>query len=472
MHSGNPQHGRPPRAETYRLAEFAAGIETDSLPAAVVAQAKRVILDSLACGVAGFTVAPEIVDPIRSYVLDLGGSPQASLLVGGEQVAAPLAALANATTIHTIDYDDTHMPAIAHLGAPVVAAALAAVQRRGAGGGELIAAVVAGFEVGGKVGRAAMPSHYERWHSTASLGGLGAAGAAARGLRLDAHRADTAIGFAADDTGGTRYCIKVGDFSKSLHAGNAAWKGCQGALLAYHGAAGPTGHLEHPVGFFWAYTDERDAGRLGPEIEQLGVRWEILDDDIKAHPCILASHTAIEGTIRIVTEHGIAPESIASIRITHPFYSDRHGQNYGPDSPMAARLSIPYCVAVAATDRTVGLAQFEPDRLADRPLGELLRRVSLRSDSALNERYPSTPVSQVELETVDGSVYRTEVLRPLGSHERPMSTEQHRMKVEELLSRTLPGDVAEAVITCVDRLETVQRVDDLLALLRLPERVA
>jgi 2-methylcitrate dehydratase PrpD len=422
--------------------------------------------------VAGYSVAPEIVEPIRRYALGIGGRPEATLLVGGERLAAPVAALANATAIHSVDYDDTLMPAIAHFGAPTVASALALTQRGRASGKELIAAVVAGFEVGGKIGRAAMPSHYERWHSTASLGGLAAAGAAARGLKLDAQETDVAIGFAADDSGGTRYCIKVGDFSKSLHAGNAAWKGCQGALLAQLGVMGPTGHLEHPVGFFWSYTDERGAGRLTQEIKELGRRWEILDDDIKAHPCILASHTAIEGTMAIVSEEAVAPDNIEAITVTQPFYSDRHGQNYMPDSAMAARLSVPYCVSVAAIDGAVGLTQFETGRLDDPIVRRLMRRVTLHADRSLNERWPSIPASQVEIQTTGGEVFRREVIRPLGSHERPMSAAQHRTKVTDLLTRTFSDTVVERVLQTFDRLEHLNSVDELLEALALRETPA
>jgi 2-methylcitrate dehydratase PrpD len=448
------------------LAAFTSAIRCDALPAAALDRARQIIADSLACGVAGFSVSEYLVTPLRRYALAIGGTPEATLIGGGERVAQPVAALANAATIHSIDFDDTHMPAIGHFGASVTAAALAAVERTGGSGGDLVAAVVAGFEAGGKVGRAVMPGHYQRWHSTASLGGIAAAAAAARAAGLDAHQTDMAISFAADDTGGTRYCIKVGDASKSLHAGSAAWKGSQGALLAELGAAGPTGLLEHPVGFFWSYSEEREPGRLGGELERLGVHWEILDDDIKAHPCILSSHTAVELALGILAEHGLEVRDVATVRLVQPPYSDRHGMNYEPDSAMAARLSIPYCVAVAMLDGRLGLEQFEGDRFADREVRELMSRIALVPNGELFERYPAGTPTVMVLETVAGDVHTRELGYPRGSHRRPMSSDEHRDKLLALLTRTLSDPVAERLmqtLASVDSLESVAPITDLLA---------
>ncbi|MBS1879347.1 MAG: MmgE/PrpD family protein [Actinobacteria bacterium] len=459
----NPHHGRPRDAETRALAEFAAAIDPARLPAEVVERAAMVIADSLACGVAGSSIAPEIVAPMRRYALTIGGAPQASLLVGGEKVAQPIAALANSTAMHTIDYDDTFMPAIGHFGAVVTGAALAAVERNGGSGADLIAAVVAGFEVGGKVGRSVMPGHYERWHSTGSLGGPAAAAAAARGLGLDAEETDMAIGFAADDTGGTRYCIKVGDFSKSLHAGAAAQKGTQGAMLAAAGAMGPTGLLEHPVGFFWAYSEEREPGRLGPEVEQLGSRWEILEDDLKAHPCILASHCGIEATIGIVSENDLAPEQIERISIVQPFFSENHGLNYEPDSAMAARLSVPFCTAVAAIDRRVGLEQFERGRFLEPEVRALMRRITSTPDRSLNERFPAGTPAIVTIESTGGEVWEREIDVPKGSHLRPFTAAEHHEKLAELFGRSLDPAAVEATMAALARLPELDSVGELTA---------
>lgn len=459
------EYGRPEHRETRRLATHISRLSFDDLPGEVVHRAKQVVADSLACAIAGLALAPEVAAPQRRFALAIGGPPEASI-IGGGMAAQPLAAMANATMVHTIDFDDTHLPSIAHFGAPVTASALAAVEALGLGGRELLTAVVAGFEAGGRVGRSVLPGHYQRWHSTSSLGGIAAAAAAARAMSLDPEGADMAISLAADDAGGTRYCLKVGDFTKSLHAGTAAWKGSQAALLATLGVHGPTGLLEHPVGFFWAYSDEGEPGRLQPNLESVGTTWEILEDDLKAYPSIHASHTGVEATIELTRDNAIAPHEIAGIHITHPFFSANHALNYEPDSVMAARLSIPFCIAVAAIDGSFGLRSFEGERYLDPAVRGLMRKVRTTADSDLNRRYPDTTMSVVEIETLEHGTFETTIIYPIGSHKRPFSDAEHGEKVAELLSLSLDDGASLEVVEALAELDSAESLDSLTEPLR------
>lgn len=449
------------------LAEHAAGIGYDDLPPEAVERARQVIADALACGIAGSIIAKEITGPLAAYrrSLDIPGS--ATVLLDGSRAAQQVASMVNAATIHTIDYDDTHLDAVAHLGAPVVATALAALETRGGGGRELIEAVVAGFEVAGRLGRAINPDHYQRFHATSTLGGIAAAAAAARAMGLDTERTEIAIGFAADDAGGTRYCIKQGDFSKSLHAGAAAWKGAQAALLAEAGAAGPTGFLEHEVGFLWAYTDERDHARLETEAAvPLGEHWEILKADIKAHPCILSAHTAIDGAQTLVQRHGLRLDDIRQMVLYQRGYSQKHGMNYHPDSVMAARLSVPFCVIVGIIDGKVGLEQFSEERFGDPEVLRHMPKVTVEADFALRERYPTSASTRVEITTASGDLLVEEVGYARGSHHRPMGPDEFAAKQRELLAYRLDGPAVERWLRLTSSLETLDGLEELADLLR------
>lgn len=443
------------------IAGFVAGVDAKSLPDEVVTATRRIILDALACAVAGFYLAEDIVRPIRAYALDVGGPGSSTLLVGGEQVSAPTAALANGTTVHTIDYDDTHMGSIAHFGASVVPAALAAVESRQGTGSDLLAAVAAGYEVGGKVGRCLMPGHYERWHPTATVGGVAAAAAAGRALTIEPAGIDGAIGFAADDAGGGRYCLKEGDFTKSLHAGTAACKGVRGALLSRTGARGPRGHLEHPAGFLMTFAGPEAVERLGDEVKGLGSRWEVLEVDFKKYPSVLSSHAVIEAVGTIVHHNGIAWPQIEAIHVVHPYYAPGHCANYHPGSVMAARLSLPYCAAVAAMDGDVGLEQFSAERVADGDTARLMQRVSLEADPVLNERFPSAPAARVSVTTAEEQ-YEIEIGVPKGAHSRPLTWEEHREKIVDLLGIGLPAASVENVVALVEELEALPSIGPLV----------
>ena len=129
-------------------------------------------------------------------------------------------------------------------------------------GSSLINAFVVGFEVGARVGRSMMPSHYRYWHPTSTFGSLASAAAACKLLNLDAAQTEQILGLAADEAAGLRYCIDKGDFSKSLHPGFAAMRGIMLALLGQKGATGPKGLLEYSTGFCRAFSED-------PKIEKI-----------------------------------------------------------------------------------------------------------------------------------------------------------------------------------------------------------
>lgn len=433
---------------TARLAAHVASIRWDALPEEVRSAARRTAVDAFACGLAGSTIADDVLDPILALVSDQRGGPCTSLL-HAEGLPATTAAFVNGSTIHTIDYDDTHMAVVSHFGASVVAAALAATESAGADGNRFLEAIVAGFEAGARVGRACMPQHYQRWHATSSLGGIAAAAAAARALGLDARATEMAIGLAADDTGGTRVCIAQGDISKSLHAGRAAEKGVRAALLVAAGANGPIGLLEHPFGFFWAYSDERDARRLPEQLADIGTRWEILENDIKAHPCILSAHTAIEAVLTLAREHEFGIHDVEQVELSQPPYSKGHGMNRDIGTVMAARLSVPWCVMVALADGEVGLEQFTEERIADPLLRNRLDSVVLSPDPDLGARFPGQAPNRARISLSDGRVVEHEVGVALGSHQRPFDDEGHRRKLRELTAVRLGPDGADMLLGAI-----------------------
>ena len=281
------------------------------------------------------------------------------MFLEGLKTSSPQAALVNGTLVHTIDFDDTHLGSIAHLGASVVSSTLALGEKLKADGPSLITAMVVAYEVAGRIGKAVMPSHYKYWHPTATLGIIGAATAASKLLGLKAEQAEQAISLAADASSGMRYCIDFGDYSKSLHPGLAAWKGIMAAQIIHRGASGPKGLLEYKSGFCEAYSDEPNLKAL---TDGLGSSYEISQDSLKAFPTILCSHTPIQGTIKLMKAHNLLLEDVEAIRFRVTPTAPGQGMNYSPESPLAARLSIPYCVSRAAADGHISMEQFEQSK--------------------------------------------------------------------------------------------------------------
>src|SRR5262249_50699199 len=174
-----------PMRTTSMLAEFVAKSRFDECPPAAVEAARAAIVDCLGVMLAGSAGPPARI--VQSVALAEGGTPLCTIAGTGRRTGAVWAALANGTAAHALDFDDTNFAMLGHPSAPVLSAALAAGELALADGAGLVHAFLLGFEVETTVAEAINPPHYEHgWHSTCTLGTLGAAAAAPRLLGLDA----------------------------------------------------------------------------------------------------------------------------------------------------------------------------------------------------------------------------------------------------------------------------------------------
>ena len=447
---------------TQVLAEYVNKTSFSALPKEVVRKAEGIILDTLGCGIAGYTLASHEFHWILDLVKEMGGNPQSTVFLEGMKTSTPQAALVNGVLIHTVDFDDTHMGSISHLGASVVSSTLAMGEKVGADGPSLIAAIVLAYEVAGRIGRAIMPSHYKYWHPTGTLGTIATAVSSSKLLGLKTEQMEQAISLAADGASGMRYCIDFGDFSKSLHPGLSAWHGIMAAQIIRRGAVGPKGLLEYKSGFCEAYSDEPNLKAL---TESLGTFYEIANDSLKAFPTILCSHTPIQGTIKLMKGKNLRLEDVDSIHFRLTPTAPGQGMNYSPDSPLAARLSIPYCVAMAAAEGHISMDQFQEAKIMDPKIREFMKKVTVESDPEFNSKYPGTLAAHVEIQTRDGSRLKEESIFPKGHPENPMTDEEIKDKFRRLALVTLDRVQTEEIIEKVYDLENLKRTEGLIDLL-------
>ncbi len=447
---------------TQVLAEYVNRTSFSALPKDVVRKAKGIVLDTLGCGIAGYTLASHEFHWILDLVKEMGGNPQSTVFLDGMKTSAPQAAMVNGALIHTVDFDDTHMGSISHLGASVVSSTLAMGEKVGADGPSLITAIVLAYEVAGRIGRAIMPSHYKYWHPTGTLGTIATAVSSSKLLGLKTEQLEQAISLAADGASGMRYCIDFGDFSKSLHPGLSSWKGIMAAQIIRRGAVGPKGLLEYKSGFCEAYSDEPNLKAL---TENLGTFYEIANDSLKAFPTILCSHTPIQGTIKLMKGKNLRLEDVESIHFRVTPTAPGQGMNYSPDSPLAARLSIPYCVSMAAAEGHISMDHFQEAKVLNPKIREFMKKVTLESDPEFNNKYPGTLAAHVEIRTKDGSRFNEESIFPKGHPENPMTDEEIKEKFRRLALVTLDRVQTEEIIEKVYDLENLKSAEDLVAVL-------
>lgn len=314
---------------------------------------------------------------------------------------------------HVLDFDDTYAPGLAHLSAAVAPAALAVAAGIGADAGAALAAHAAGFEAMGALARACHPALYERgWHPTAVCGPAGAAVATARLLGLGRERARAAIGLALLRAGGLRAAF--GSDGKALQVGLAAAAGVQAARLAAAGArvdaaacAGPRAGLAEAFGVA--------TGAATPD-ELLDARGAIAGNWIKAHPCCLQTHAAIDAALAL----GAAPPAGARIVVAvHPL-SRRAAALDEVRTGLEAKFSIPYLTAYALLHGAPALDAFAAVDPAAAALGA---RIAVRTDARLGQ-------DEALLE-VDGTVV-ARVAAPRGSPANPLDETALRRKAVAL----------------------------------------
>lgn len=446
---------------TGRLAAFWSTTKIDDLPAEVLRAAKRLLLDTLAAGVAGSRT--EAGQAVQQGVLRLTPPGSGPSLVWGTRLhlPAPQAALVNGTGSHARELDD--FGGCGHSGAVVIPAACAAAQQLGSSGRDLLVAIVAGYDVAARVmdGAGGYRHHNDRgWHSTGTVGSFGAAAAVAWLLHLPANRFASALGIAGTFTGGTWAFLVDGAMTKRLHPGKAAENGLTAAFLAEGGLTGPGYVLEAEWGgFLRTYAGET----ADPQavLAVLGKSFKILRSGIKPYACCRGIHSSLDALFELMAEGVVTPDTASTIIVHGSEQTVRQLGGRQVRSVLDAQFSLPYSLAVALHSGRATLDVFSPLRADDPAIQRLMDCVEVRADTSLG------PTEQPGIEVVlrDGSSASRSVPFTKGTPERPLSDEELQVKARSLLSDVIGASRCDLLIESLDRLERLSDVSDVLHLL-------
>jgi len=403
---------------TRRLADFAAGTPTASLPPEVPARALALMTDLVGSIIRAANEAdstPSVLAMVDR--LGLAGDGPCTVFGLNRRYGAAAAALLNGTFGHSLDFDDTHSDSSLHPSAPVVPAALAAAELTGASGADLLAAIVIGFEVCCRLGMALDPTaHYARgFHPTATAGTFGAAAAAGRLLGLDGAAMASAFGVAASQASGSLQFLQNGAWNKRYQVGEAAMKGLMAATLAQGGFVGSAEALEGTHGFLRGYSDGADPARA---VAGLGEVWETLRIGVKPYPACRYTHAAVDGLLALQRQHGWRAEDASAIRVG----LHRNGIAL-VGAPLAAKqrarsvvegqFSMPFAAAVALLRGRFGWDDY--DLLGNPQAEAIAARVDVWNDPSLEGlRHPFGASLEV---TAGGSTHSLRIPDPSGEPE-------------------------------------------------------
>jgi len=443
------------------LAEYVHNLRWEALPPEVVESAKLRVLDYLASAMAGYRLNRTFSETVTRMYRDMGGTEESRVLFSDLQLPAPNAAFLNAAYGHGADIDDGHRTAQGHPGIVVIPAAFALAEAARMNGKDVILAVVAGYDVFVRLASAVNPAHFNRgFHSTGTVGTIAAGAAAAKVLKLDFKGVHNAISLAAVQAAGVHEISESAQASKPLSPAKAAYGGVLAGRMARLGIEGPREALEGGKGFIKAFTDKFDFEILQKE---LGQRFDILNCYVKLYPACRHCHGAIDAAIRLREAGDARLESIDKIKVSiYPAAIKIVGSIFEPASADEAKFSLPYGVATALRKGSFTLSDLDVAHSFDSGIRELVRKVEIVSDPALENRAAKLRGSRVQLLFKDGTSREVGVKLPKGDPEVPVTKADVENKLRLSAEGLVPADRQEALISAVWELENMPAAGRLL----------
>jgi len=439
---------------TEALASFAVRMKSDSLPPEAVHAARRAILDCLGVALAGSTEPASRI--MAEQARSQGGSPESTIWGNGGRVGAQNAALANGTSAHVLDYDDTSHSMPGHPSVPVLPAVMAVAERTGASGTEVLAAFVAGFEVECKLGRFTGQESFDRgWHATTTLGVIGATAGAGRLLGLDEPRMRRALGMAVAQASGVRQ--NFGTMTKSFHVGRAAQSAILAAELASRGFTASENGIEGSQGYWDMFGGavSRDGDAMAAA---LGNPFDVVSPGInfKAYPCCASTHAAIDAALQVAD--GLLEGNIETVMVDVPYTAPLVLIHHRPTTPLAGKFSLEYCVAVALLDGEVGLGHFTEEAVRRADVQSVLRWVEYRTPDDWQKGAGPWKLghARVEVRLKDGTVRRGETTVPRGDCSNPLGDEELETKFLECAALALGEKQAGETLELIRKFERLE----------------
>jgi 2-methylcitrate dehydratase PrpD len=373
---------------TQQLADFVVETRYEDLPQAVVHEAKRVLLDSVGCALAGMVAEKGKLSV--GMARRLGGPPESFILGTKDKISCAGAAFANGELINALDFDAVLLPAI-HVSPFVLPPALALGESTRASGRDLILAAVLGHELSARVAsglsgiRTIVAEGPERgkvrWPAVHgySANAFGSVASAGKMLNLDADKMANAMGIAGYNapmqTGAQWHHSGTDALIKYASTGWIAQVGTTAALLAEMGYTGDVTVLDGDLSF-WRFAGSE---RWRPEAvsRDLGERWHILNMRYKPYPCCGIMQGPLDCFNAIVDENNLAPEEIEQVRVwLDPLSEEPLWQSRQIDSEVQAQFSVPYVFAVAAHGLGVGAEWQDPSARKSPTIMEFMDKVS------------------------------------------------------------------------------------------------
>ncbi len=439
-----------------QLARFVAETRFDALPPATLAAARLVLLDTLGAIVAGSAL------PEQKRLAELAASRapegRAALLGHRDRSDASWAALCNATAGVALEMDEGNRLGGGHPAIHVIPSALAVAEERRVDGRRLLEAIVAGYEIGSRLGGATTPR--ANVHSHGTWGTISTAAAVARLADLDAGAIRRVLNLAASMSPANTWTPALeGATIRNLYPGRSAWEGILAVDLDRCGFTALRDAPSDVYGTILADRFEPAAAVAG-----LGEGHRIQANYFKLYACCRYNHFALDAIAAIRDAHRFTAADVAGVSVTTIPFGLRMADP-DPPSMLAAKFSIPYAVAAALVLGRADVAAFEMPALGDTRIRELAGRVRVIADPEMSPRRTDYPTARVKILLQDGQTLEETATVVRGDADNPVPAEEVVAKFLALAAPVLGASRARRAADAVHEVETIKDLRDLTGLL-------
>ena len=447
--------------ETRSLCAFAGDLTLGQVPDRVRLVAIDLLVDQVGIQI-GCSHLPW-AQAVRETYRASGGAAEATVVRYGDRLPITSTAFINSTFGHSFEYDDANPLIHGHIGGELVPPLLALGERDHLSGINFLTALIAGYEVRGRVGWSVSPTMLERGgpqYST-TCGPFGVAAAVGKLLGYDAEGIHNALSIAGTFSGGLMQYDQGGGSVKRIFTAVAAIGGLQAAMLAQAGITGPEGILEGRRGLLKIYPDNYNPERLTSD---LGNMWTLDHVLFKPYCCCAIIHPAIDALRNIIAKHGLAAEDIKSIKVGYPKGSHHHAAITNPKDILGMQFSTSYSLGITVIKGKNTPKEYSMQTLTDPAVKGVAAKVSLTNEAALDKLFEGHMPARITLTTQDGAAYEDLVIDAKGSPAKRLTSEEIDEKFRSMVSEVLGDDRTDQLIRT---LRDIAAVDDIASIARM-----
>lgn len=439
---------------TGEIADFATDIDYGSLDSTVQDEIKKRVLDAIAIGAGA--IGEEPVEILRESVRELDHDGDTSIWGSDQRTSPPLAAALNGGMVRYLDFMDAFLlPGEVPHPSNNVAPAIVAGEYVDAGGDEALTAIGIAYEIHYQLARNA-PLMDRGWdHGTYVTFASAAAGGKLFALDREAFR--NALGISGVAHNALRV-TRTGDISmwKGLSASNAARNAIYSVILASNGMEGPVDVFEGKKGWKEIVAGEFDAAYSPCEA--------VLETMTKKYMAGTVAQTSLAALDELMTAESFDGTDIDSVEVDTYHRAkiimggtgkeNEAGDRYDVKNREEADHSLPYTLAVLALDGELGVEQYQQDRIRAADVQDLLRRIEIREDPSLTERYENGEMpARVRVHLEDGTTHELEKAYFSGHPETPMDWEELIEKFRFLADGVYTDHEQDAIVDVVRTLD-------------------